>query len=180
MLKLLDPETSWDAIEPRLGDPGLPIALLTLAIVGALGIAGACEIGVRFFNTDWDFVLGYAYQRDRGWKPFFGVWIALAIMPLVQGLLAAALMKIYSRAPRWRSAIAAATVGWIPMYVAGVSLVFLPGILLFAIAFVASCGWWVTGTRRLLDLGYSESTEHVAVSLMLTGALMLLVPAVGL
>ena len=67
-----------------------------------------------------------------------------------------------------------AIIGSVPLYVAGVTLVLLPGILLFAIAFVISCGWWASGNRRLLGLEYSESPEHVAVSLTISSGLMLL------
>lgn len=177
MPKLLDPNAWWDAVEPRLSDVALPVALLTLAIVGAFVIAAACEIGIRIFNTDWNYVLGYTARPKRGWTPFLGLWLALALMPIVQGLVGAALLKVYSRRPRWLPGMAVAIIGWIPMYLASVALVLLPGILIFAIAFVISCGWWAIGNRRLLGLGYSESPEHVAVSLVLTGALMLLLPS---
>ena len=71
MKRLADPDTWWSAIEPLIGDRRLTIALLALALVGALGVAVACEIGVRVFNTNWDYTFGYNVQRDRGWQPFF-------------------------------------------------------------------------------------------------------------
>ena len=177
MNRFTDPDLWWDAVEPRLGRPPLTIALLLLAVIGALGVAVACEIGVRIFNTNWDYVFGYNAQRDRGWQPFFSLWGAFALAPIVQGLVGAALMKVYSRPPRWQRAVAVAIVGSVPMYMAGFTLVLLPGILLFAIAFVISCGWWASGNRRLLGLKYSESPEHVAVSLTVSGGLMLLMSA---
>ena len=75
---------------------------------------------------------------------------------------------------RWRRSVAVAIIGSVPMYVAGAALVLLPGILLFAIAFLISCGWWASGNRRLLGLTYAESPEHVAVSLLVSGGVLIL------
>ncbi len=144
---------------------------MLLALAGSFVVAVASEIGVRFFNTDWDSTFGYAVQRDRGWQPFFALWGGFTIATIVQGLIGAALLKIYSKPRAGCASVAVAIIGSIPMYVTGVTLVLLPGILLFAIAFLISCGWWASGNRRLLGLTYGESPEHVAVSLMLSGGL---------
>ena len=175
MRKLADPEAWWDAIEPLLGNRRLTIALIFLALTGSFVVATASEIGIRVFNTSWDNTFGYAVQRNRGWQPFFALWGGFTIATIVQGLIGAALLKIYSKPQRWLRGVAVAIVGSVPMYVAGVTLVFLPGILLFAIAFLISCGWWASGNRRLLGLTYGESPEHVAVSLVVSGGLMVLI-----
>jgi hypothetical protein len=168
------PDYWWDAVESRLDDRRLPLMLLALAFSGAFGIALACEIGVRYFNTDWNYGLGYSVQRGRDWKPFFALWAGVAIAPIVQGLVAVALLKIYSRPLCWRRGVAVAIIGSIPMYVIGPTLVLLPGILIFAVAFLISCSWWASGNRRLLGVSDSESAEHVAVSLTISGVLMML------
>ncbi|MEO8188403.1 MAG: hypothetical protein ABI580_13675 [Burkholderiaceae bacterium] len=147
---------------------------MALASAGAFGIALACEIGIRHFNTDWNYALGYSVQRGRDWQPFFALWAGVVIWPIVLGLVGVALLKIYSRPLCWRRGVAVAIIGSIPMYVAGLTLVLLPGILLFAVAFLISCGWWASGNRRLLGIRDSESAEHVAVSLTISGVLMLL------
>lgn len=174
MKKLADPEMWWAAIEPLLGHRRLTIALIVLALAGSFVVALASEIGVRVFNTGWDNTLGYSLQRDRGWLPFFSLWLGFTIATLAQGLVGAALLKVYSKSPRWQRSVAVAIIGSVPLYVAGVALVLLPGILLFAVAFLISCGWWASGNRRLLGLTYGESPEHVAVSLLLSGGLMVL------
>ena len=168
------PDSWWDAIESRLGDRRLPIMLLGLASAGAFGIALACEVGIRHFNTDWNYGLGYSVQRGRSWQPLFALWAGVTLSPIVLGLVGVALLKIYSRPLRWGRGMAVAIIGSIPMYVAGLTLVLLPGILLFAIAFLISCGWWASGNRRLLGMRDSESAEHVAVSLTISGVLMML------
>ena len=175
MRKLGDPEAWWGAIEPLLDDRRLTIALILLALLGSFVVATASEIGIRVFNTSWDNTLGYAVQLDRGWRPFVALWGGFTIATIVQGLIGAALLKIYSKPQRWLRSVAVAVVGSVPMYVAGVTLVLLPGILLFAIAFLISCGWWASGNRRLLGLTYGESPEHVAVSLVVSGGLMVLI-----
>jgi len=169
-----DPDAWWDAIEPNLHDPRLWLALIALAIAGALGVALACEIGVRHFNTDWNYALGYTVQRGRSWQPFIGLWLGLSMASVLQGLVAAALLPVYSKPRQWIRAMAVSIVGWLPMYVAGLSLMLLPAILLFAIAFLISCAWWANGNRRLLGLGFSEAPEHIAVTLVISGALMLM------
>ena len=171
------PDYWWDTVESRFGDPRLAIMLAALALAGAFGIALACEIGVRYFNTDWNYGLGYSVHRDRDWQPFFALWAGVVIAPIVQGLVSVALLKIYSRPLCWRRGVTVAIIGSIPMYVTGLALVLLPGILLLAIAFLISCAWWASGNRRLLGIRDSESAEHVAVSLTVSGVLMLLVAA---
>ena len=175
MRKLGDPEAWWDAIEPLLGDRRLAMALILLALVGSLVVASASEIGIRVFNTSWDNSFGYALQPNRTWLSFFELWAGFTIATVVQGLIGAALLKIYSKPQRWLRGVAVAVVGSVPMYVAGATLVFLPGILLFAIAFLISCGWWASGNRRLLGLSYGESPEHVAVSLVVASGVMVLI-----
>ena len=177
MRNVTDPEAWWSAIEPLLGDRRLTIALLVLATIGSLVVAVASEIGIRVFNTAWDSTFGYGIQRDRGWQPFLTLWVGFAVATLLQGVVGAALLKVYSKPRRWFRSIAIAIIGSVPMYVAGAALVVLPGIFLFTIAFLVSCGWWASGNRRLLGLTYGESPEHVAVSLVISGALLVLISA---
>lgn len=177
MNKFFHPDTWWNAIEPRLGDRRLPIALFALALAGALGVAIACEIGIRSFNTDWSEAFGYTVQRKRTWQPFYALWLGFTVASIAQGVVAAAMATVYSRPRQWLPGVAVAIIGSVPMYVAGFALVLLPGILVFAIGFLISCGWWTSGNRRLLGIKDSDSPEHVAVSLAISGVLILLVSA---
>ncbi len=176
-MTLLEPDAWWDFIEPKL-DRGqaLPI-LLAVALAGGLNIAAATEIGVRNFNTDWNYVAGYGMQPDRGWAPFLALWAVAAIAPFAQGLVSAYLLKLYVRPRQWLRAMAVAVIGSIPTYVAGLGLILLPGILIVVTAFLVSCAWWSSGGRRLLGVIDSDSADHVAVSLVLSGALLVLLSA---
>ncbi len=177
IIRWFDPDSWWDFIEPKLDQRHVLPMLLGVALVGGFGIALATEIGVRIFNTDWNYVAGYGMQRDRGGAPFLALWGIAAGAPLMQGLVGAHLLKFYSRPRQWLRSIAVAVVGTIPVYVAGLTLVVLPGILVVVIAFLVSCAWWSSGSRRLLGIVYGDSAEHVAGTLVLSGALLVLVSA---
>jgi hypothetical protein len=171
---LLDPDAWWDQVEGHLDDGDAARYLFTLAIVGGFGIAFASEVGIRVFNTDWHVVAGYNVQRDRDWIPFFSLWGVLTLMPIVQGLVGACLLPLYSRPRRWLGSIGVAIVGAVPVYMAGLTLVLLPGILLVSVAFLLSCAWWGDGCRRLLAVPASESADFVGASLLITSAILFL------
>lgn len=175
---LLDPDAWWDLLERRLAGGRAIGFLAAIAVVGSLGIAFACEVGVRVFNTDWHPVAGYTVQRERGWLPFFALWVFLLAMPVVQGLVGASLLPLYSRPRRWLRAVGVSVLGSVPIYLAGPALVLLPGILLVVIAFLLSCFWWGSGCQRLLEVPASESADFVGVSLLLTTAIIFLLSAV--
>lgn len=167
----------WDFIEPKLERRRVLPLLIAIALVGGLVIALATEIGVRYFNTDWHYVAGYSAQAKRSWAPFFALWTVAAAAPFVLGAASTYLLKFYARQRRWLRGIAVGVIGTIPTYVAGTSLILLPGMLLVVIAFLISCSWWGSGSRRLLGVRDTESAEYVAVSLAIAGALLVLLSA---
>lgn len=180
MSGLFEPDRLWDAFEQgSRGRGGFQLAqrVIAMAVVGAFGIALASEIGVRLFNTDWNYVAGYTTQRSRGFGPFFMLWAMALLLPIAQGLIAAALLPMYSRPRRWARGVAVAVMGSIPVYLAGLTLVFLPGILLVAFAFLISCAWWASGSRRLLGVQAGDSADFVAASLVGSSALIFFVSA---
>jgi hypothetical protein len=172
-----DPDRWWNLVEPKLDDGRLLPYLIATALGGGLLIALASEIGVRYFNTDWHYVAGYSTQPNRGWSTFVALWIVAAAAPLALGAVSASLLKLYSLPRRWLHATAVAVVGSIPVYAAGVTLILLPGILIVVVALLVSCGWWGSGSRRFLGIGYTDSAEYVAASLAVTGALLVLLSA---
>jgi hypothetical protein len=123
MTKLADPDAWWNAVEPLVDDRRFTIALVLLALAGSFVVTVASEIGIRIFNTDWDNTLGYAVQSNRSWEPFFALWGGFTIATIVQGLIGAALLKIYSKPSHWLRGVAVAVIGSVPMYVTGVALV---------------------------------------------------------
>lgn len=174
---MLEPPELWETVERRLARPGALRWLLLLVVVGGFGGALAAEIGVRVFTTDWHPVMGYVPQADRGWRGFVILWLALALAPVVQGLVGASLASLYRRPRRWLAALAVAVVGAIPIYLASLTLVWLPGILLFMFAFLVSCSWWSDGARELLAIDPSESADYVAAMVIASSAVLFLTSA---
>ena len=174
---MLEPLSLWESVAARLEVPGALGWLVLVAIVGGLGVAMASEIGVRNFTTDWHQVMGYAPQPDRGWRTFALLWFGLTSAPLIQGIVGAQLLKLYRRPRRWKSALAVAIVGTLPLYLAGLTLVLLPGILVVVIAFLISCSWWSTGGQELLGIAPSESPDYVAATLIASGAILFFISA---
>jgi len=135
-------------------------------MVGALGVALAAETGVRVFNAEWHPVLGYSARPDREGTRFALLWLALVLAPFAQAAVGCLLLPLYRRPRRWREALAVFVVGTVPLYVAGLSLVLLPGILLVLVAFFVSFVWWTAGACELLGVPRGEGIEFVTVTLL--------------
>jgi hypothetical protein len=71
---------------------------------------------------------------------------------------------MYGRSRDWMGGLAVAVLGSVPVYVAGLGLVLLPGILLVCLAFLVSCAWWGSGARLLLGIPSGEAADHVVAS----------------
>jgi hypothetical protein len=174
---MFEPVELWDVVARRLERPDALLHLILLAVLGSGGIALASEIGVRIFNTDWHRIAGYSTQPNRSWTSFFTLWAVYALAPVFQGLTGAWLLRFYRRPRQWRGALAVSVVGTIPLYIAGLSLVLLPGILLVCVAFLVSCMWWSSGSQQLLGVPPGESADYVAAMLVASSALLFLLSA---
>jgi hypothetical protein len=164
--ELLEPVPLWDWVARRRGRPGFAVTLVVLAAFGGLVVAAATEIGVRWFNTDWNYVAGYTAQPDRGWAPFATLVLAAAALPIAQGLVGAWLLPMYGRPRDWTGGLAVGVLGSLPIYAVAPALVLLPGIMLVCIAFLVSCAWWGSGARLLLGIATGESSDHVVASIV--------------
>lgn len=177
---MFQPLALWCKVARRLERPDVSLQLLQLlglAALGGGGIALASEVGVRVFNTDWHPIAGYSVQPSRTWSTFFSLWLLYALAPLVQGLSGAWLLTLYRRPRQWRAALAVSVVGMTPIYLAGLSLVLLPGILLVCVAFLISCMWWSSGCEELLGVPSGESADYVAAMLISSSAVIFLLAA---
>ena len=165
-MNVFEPDGLWEAVRERLARPGALGWLALIPVVGAFAVAIAAETGVRVFNTEWHAVFGYSARPDADGSRFRALWVALALTPYLQGVVGALLLPMYGCPRRWRSAIAVAVVGTVPLYLAGLAMVWLPGIILVLGALSVSFVWWVMGARELLDVPHSETTEFVTVTLI--------------
>jgi len=164
-LNVFEPEGLWNAVRERISRRGAIGWLLLIPIVGGLTVAIAAEVGVRVFTTEWNAVIDYSARPDDGARLRL-LWAALASAPFVQAATALLVLPLYGLRRRARSALAVAVVGSVPLYVAGLSLVLLPGILLVLVAFFVSFVWWTTGACQLLDVPRAEGLEFVTVTVL--------------
>jgi hypothetical protein len=174
----LEPAPLWERVARWRGRPGFVVALVALALLGGVLVAAATEVGVRWFNTDWNRVAGYTATRDRGWLPFVGLALTATALPIAQGLAGASLMPLYGRPRDWAGGLAVGVLGSLPIYVAAPALVLLPGILLVCVAFLVSCAWWGSGARLLLGIATGESSDHVVASIFVATFVLTVVSAI--
>lgn len=166
---LFEPERVWQWAARRRTHPGWIGTLVAVAVAGGLIVAAATEIGVRVFNTDWNYVAGYSVQPERGWKPMLVLWLAATGLPLAQGLAGSWLLPMYGRPRDWTGGLAVGVLGSLPIYAVAPALAVLPGILLVCVAFLVSCSWWGSGARALLGVRIGESADHVIASVIAAG-----------
>ena len=171
-MNLLEPEGLWPAVDERLGSGGARFALLAQPLVGALGVTVASEIGVRVFNGEWHPVFGYSALPDVAGTRMLLLWLALATAPFVQTLIALAVLPLYNCSRRPLATYAVFAVGSVPLYVAGLALLLLPGILLVCLAGFVSLAWWSQGAHALLGVPRSETIEFVVIALFASSALL--------
>jgi hypothetical protein len=174
---LLEPARLWSAVARRRDAPHAAAALVALALLGGLVVAGATEIGVRHFNVEWHAVAGYPVPVHRGWVQFAMLWASAAALPLLQGLAGGWLLPMYGRPRDWRGGLAVGVVGSLPIYAAAPALVVLPGVLLVCIGFLVSCGWWGSGARLLLGVPAGEAADHVVASIIVSAVALSIVTA---
>ena len=139
---------------------------MLISLLGAFAMALATETGVRVFNTEWSPVFGYSARPHSEALHFALLWLALALAPWFQAAVGALLLPFYRRPRRWLNAFAVFVVGTIPVYVAGLSLLLLPGILLVMVAFFVSFAWWTIGAHELLEVPHAEVIEFVTMTLL--------------
>ena len=165
-IALFEPERVWQWAARSRTQPGWLWMPVAVAVVGGFVVAVATEIGVRVFNTDWNFVAGYSVQPDRGWKPLLVLWLTAAGLPLVQGLFGGWMLPLYGRPRDWACGLTVGVLGSLPIYAVAPALAVLPGILLVSVAFLVSCSWWGSGARSLLGVPIGESADHVVASII--------------
>lgn len=163
---LLEPARVWQAVARRRSGSGFLAWIVAFSALGGLVVAGATEIGVRHFNSDWHPVAGYSARGARGWMPFAMLWAMATALPLLQGFFGAWMLPLYGRARDWGNALAVAVVGTVPIYLAAPALVLLPGVLVVCVAFLVSCGWWGSGARLVLGVPHGEAADHVVASVV--------------
>ncbi|MCU0951324.1 MAG: hypothetical protein MUC68_09715 [Burkholderiaceae bacterium] len=167
---VFEPRGLWQRVAGLLAQPARAWrALVALALAGAFGTAGAVWIGNRFLSTAWDGELGFVPFADGRIDPFRATFVGLLVAPLLLAAMYLLLGRVY-RLQRVASApltsFAVAVVGALPVYAAGLTMMFMPAILLVICAFLLSCFWWAAGARSLLGVPEGETAEFNAISIL--------------
>ena len=173
-MSLFEPEGLWRVVRERIGERGAFAWLLLVPIIGGLAVALAAETGVRVYNTEWSPVFGYSARPDDGGARLRLLWVALAVAPWVQAAVGGMILPLYRAPRRWFVAFAVAVVGTVPLYVAGLALIVLPGIMLVFFAFSVSFVWWTTGACELLEVPRGEGAEFVTVTVLASSSVLFL------
>lgn len=153
-------------MQARIDRPGALGWLLLIPVIGGLAVAIAAETGVRVFTTEWNPLIGYSARPDDDGARMRLLWAGLALAPVAQAAAAVLILPLYGLPRRVRAALAVAVVGTVPLYVAGLSMVLLPGILLVLVAFFVSFVWWTTGACQLLGVPRAEGPEFTTIMVL--------------
>jgi hypothetical protein len=167
---IVEPAGLWSRVGQRCQQPGVSSVLVSISVLGGLAVTLATEIGLRVFNTEWSPVFGYSARPESEGAHFALLWFALALAPWAQAAVGALLLPFYRRPRQWLAAFAVFVIGTVPLYVAGLSLLLLPGILLVSVAFFISFVWWTTGARELLGVPHGEAIEFVTMTVLGTSS----------
>ena len=167
---LRHPRTGWDAIAAR---PHTASALITRLIVpGSLVSALAVTAGITWFNREWNADFGYSAPASQA----LSIGLATLALSVVYAVVLAAVFiligKMYRSRGNYAQALTLVAYGTLPVWVAGAFMFFMPAAVPAMVAFVYTCLLYSHGTHVLLGIAESESTEFVAISLLLAAVVM--------
>jgi hypothetical protein len=177
---LIEPTSLWQrAAQLLASQPARLLRFLAFGVVlGAFGSAGAVYVGIRWFSTDSSMgALGFLPDMAGGIDAFRITFLGLLIAPFVLAQVYLVLLRVYGLPRRWLAAFAVAVIGALPIYLAGMTLLFVPAIVLVVAAFLLSCMWWVVGVRQLLAVAPTDSAEFSAIAIVATVVLLQVVGA---
>lgn len=167
-MSLIDPVELWDGVAARLArDPaGSAGRLVLLVLLGAAGMAAAVAIGTQYITVLWNADFGFLPSDDGRFDPLRWTLVGGLAAPLFIAAMFLVMTPLYRQPRRPLAAFAVAAVGLAPVYVAGLSLVFMPAILLVGIALIVSAFWWAAGAQRLLGIPSGELAEFTVLALL--------------
>jgi hypothetical protein len=165
--RVFEPLALWQRVAQELAQPRRALGRLALmALLGAFGPACAVYAGTHWVNRFTDGELGFTPLADGRIDPFRATFLGLLIAPPLLTVMYLLLGRYYRLAARPLAAFAVAVVGALPIYAAGLTMVFTPAILLVIGAFLLSCLWWSVGLRTVLRVPPGEAAEFNALAIL--------------
>jgi hypothetical protein len=164
---VFEPLGLWQRVARELESPQRAAGRLALiALLGAFGPACAVYAGTHLVNLLTDGDLGFLPLAEGRIDPFRATFVGLLIAPALLAVVYLLLGRVYKLPLRPLAAFAVAVVGALPIYLAGLTMVFMPAILLVVCAFVLSCFWWAVGLRTVFGVSPRDSAEFNAISIL--------------
>ena len=167
---LRHPQTGWHAIAAQ------PIAasalLMRLIVPGSLVSTLAVTVGITWFNRDWHPDFGYSPAADQA----LSIGLATLLLSVAYALVLAAVFtrigKMYGSRGGYAQALLLVAYGTLPVWIAGAFMFLMPAALLGMLGFVYACLLYSQGSHVVLGVAESETTEFVAISLLLAAIVM--------
>lgn len=164
---VFEPLGLWARVAEELRQPQRAAGRLAfVALLGAFGPACAVYAGTHWVGALLDGELGLAPQATGRIDPFRATFLGLLIAPPLLAAVYLLLGRLYRLQARPLAALAVAVIGALPIYAAGLTMVFLPAILLVICAFLLSCFWWSVGLRTVYGVAPREAAEFNAISII--------------
>ncbi len=162
---VLNPDDEWDAIARERPSVGKLVRrfILPLSLLAPV----ATVIGMRCFDRAWDEELGYLVPPQEILAAGATTLIASVVSVFALAGIFVLLAPLYGSARDYRTALAVATYGAVPVMLAGATL------LLPVMAVVGLAGlchslyvWWL-GARRVLNVRRGQQAEFVGIAMVL-------------
>lgn len=165
---LLEPEALLGKVaETMARDPGASmLRLLSLMVAGASWTAAAVYVGTHWLTMQWNFDLGFMPIVSGRINPVRAAVFAYFVGPALLAFTFFLMAPLYGQPRRPHASLAVAVVGTLPIYVASVTMFFMPAVLLVALAFLVSCFWWGLGAQRLLGIKPGDAAEFTGLAII--------------
>ena len=167
---LRHPRSGWGAIAAR---PHSASALIMrLILPGSLVSALAVTAGITWFNRDWHDDFGYSAPASQALSIGFATLALSALYALVLAGVFTLTGKMYRSRGSYVQALLLVAYGTLPVWIAGAFMFLMPAALLGMLVFVYACLIYSQGAHAVLGIAESETTEFVAISLLLAALVM--------
>ena len=169
---LRHPRTGWTAIAAH---PHTLSALAArLILPGSFVSALAVTAGITWFNHEWNADFGYSAPASRALPIGLAMLTLSVIYTLVLAAVFTGIGRMYRSRASYMAALTLAAYGSLPVSIAGAFMFLMPAVLLAMLAFVYTCLLYNHGAHVLLHVAEAESSEFVAISLLLAAIAMTL------
>lgn len=159
------PQQEWE----RIAAEDTSVSVLIRRYIVPLGLLGpiATMIGMRFFGTAWDPQHGYRVPDAEIFAAAATTLVASIFSVFAIAGAFVLVAPMYGSTRDYRRALAVATYGAIPVFLAGATLVLPVMVIVSVVAFLQTLHLYWIGAKRMLGVVRNEQAEFVGVSMLL-------------